>query len=318
MSNTIQLDPIEADVTGWGPDYYRRKQEPTEPYYVENLNFDETVRKEYPHRDFEMEQYLVNQAVRRGIDPKRPFQKTLRGLDWSRGSDKIRTEYWDPKGVARSPDQESGHYDYVGYYQKHQDTTKEPIVRMFGDTKKAPYTHEFSHHLYNFQDNPSDPRRMVNIPEPGSAIGNPNENMDEWRSTPSEVQAEASQAKRDYTHRTVSNRKSQLGYYDYPEAEDREAVLRNYKNYYGVEPFDKDHPAVEKELHPYIRREPIPDEIIDDMFETWMQRDPHGWGESYRDKPEEFPVELFKEALRLGQNNQKPAGLFTGRGPQNA
>ena len=75
MSNSIQLEPIETDVTGWGPEYHRRKQEPTEPYYVEDLNFDESVQKEYPGRDAEVEQYMVNQAYKYGHDPKRPFQK---------------------------------------------------------------------------------------------------------------------------------------------------------------------------------------------------------------------------------------------------
>ena len=54
------------------------------------------------------------------------------------------------------------------------------------------------------------------------------------------------------------------------------------------------------------------------MFESWMRDDRHGWGDAYRTKTEKFPVELFKEALRLGKNDQKPAGMFTGRGPQNA
>ena len=37
--NEIILEPIESDVTGYGPEYYRRNRQPTEPYYVENLNF---------------------------------------------------------------------------------------------------------------------------------------------------------------------------------------------------------------------------------------------------------------------------------------
>jgi hypothetical protein len=324
MSNTIQLGAIETDVTGYGPDYYRRKQEPTEPYYVENLNFDDAVQKEYPGRDVEVEQYLVNQAHQRGQDSKRPFQKTLRALDWGKGDEKIRTEYWDPKGVNRGPNQEAAHYDYMGYYQKHQDTPIEPTIRMFQDPKKAPYTHEFSHHLYNFQDKPADPRRRVNIPITSDEQldrdnGNPPSYMDKWRSEPSEIQADASKAKRDYTHNEIGERLGMLGYDDFdPEEhwgldkdEYQDLIRRQHNTYYGVEPFDKNHSAVKE-------GKPIPDPIIDDMFESWMQRDDKGWGESYRNNPQEFPVEMFKEALKLGKNDQKPAGLFTGRGPQNA
>ena len=307
MSDTIQLGPVEANVIGWGPDYYRRKQEPTEPYYVENLNFDETVQKEFPGRDFDVEQYLVNQAIRRGQDPKRPFQKTLRGLDWSQGSDKVRTEYWDPEGVARGPHRELGHYNEGnGFFG-----TTEPTIRMFADP--APHTHEFSHHLYNFKDNPPDPRRMVDIPEPYNTVRNADDYATGWLSTPLEIQAEASYAKRKYAHDVVGSRKDAQSPYIKSRDPDYGGRLSRYayKKDYGVEPFDKNHPAVKED-------KPIPDEIIDDMFESWMQEDRKGWGESYQNRPEEFPVELFKEALRLGQNNQKPAGLFTGRGPQNA
>jgi hypothetical protein len=306
MSNTIQLGAIETDVTGYGPDYYRRKQEPTEPYYVENLNFDDAVQKEYPGRDVEVEQYLVNQAYQHGHDPKRPFQKTLRALDWGKGDEKVRTEYWDPKGVARGKNQPNASYN----------PDSVPSIEMFGDPKEAPYTHEFSHHLYNFQDNPADPRRRVDVPDSYNTslkrqFGEQSEYQDKWRSAPWEVQAEASQAKRDYIHKDVGNRidESQSPYMQSHDGGKSSRLI--YKGDYGVEPFDKNHPAVKE-------GKPIPDDIIDDMFETWMQRDDHGWGESYRDRPKDFPVEMFKEALKLGKNDQRPAGMFTGRGPQNA
>jgi hypothetical protein len=112
-----------------------------------------------------------------------------------------------------------------------------------------------------------------------------------WLNSPDEIVSEAARRKREYVH----------GSNGYAE---------------GFEPpnqkwLDSTHPAVKE-------GKPIPEKHIDDMFIDWMNKDSAGWGESYRDKPEEFPVELFKEALKLGKNDQKPAGLFTGRGPQNA
>lgn len=274
----IVLDPIESDVTGYGPEYYRRNRQPTEPYYVENLNFDEAVRKEYPNRDVEVEQYILNQAYNRGQDPKRPFQKTLQVPDWGRGGDKVRTEHWDPDSIARN-EGESGHFARKGMstIQGHPYYTEEPTIRMFVDN--PPYIHEAAHSLQN---QVRDPRRNVKLSKSVSE-------GDDWKNHPVEIQAEASKAKREYLHKEVPARKAD----------------------YGVQPFDKNHPAVKE-------GRPIPDEIIDDMFESWMRNDYQGWGDAYRDKAEEFPVELFKEALRLGQNDQRPAGLFTGRGPQNA
>lgn len=293
MGKPVQLGPIETgledvgtDNYGMGSDYYRRKQKPTEPYYVEKLDFDETVQKEFPNRDFDVEQYIVNQAIRRGQDPNRPFQKTLRGLDWSRGNDKVKTEYWDPQGVKRGKNTEA-HYDWIGRGDS-------PIIRMFD--KNPPFTHEFSHHLYNFQGNPPDPRKSVEFPS-YSPESPPHVAITDWGKRPSEIQADASAAKRRYVHREVPRRKSWLNH-----------PLNAQKYRYDVEFFDKDHPAIKE-------GKPIPDDVMDDMFKYWMKNDinesQRGWGESYRKNPEEFPVELFKEALRLGKNDQKP-GLFTG------
>lgn len=297
MSNIIQLGSIQSDLKdvgtdnhGMGSDYYRRKQKTTEPYYVENLDFDESVQKEFPNRDYDVEQYLVDQAIQRGQNPNRPFQKSLRGLDWSRGNDKIRTEYWDPQALHNVGRNRNGAY----YYNAHKG---KPVIRMYNQA--LPYVHEFSHHLYNFQDNPQDPRNVVKIPESSSSQGS--DSMKSWRSDPSEIQAEASKAKRRYVHREVPKRVKwgeSIGSPSFP--------AREHVNFmYNVEPFDKDHPAIKEGKQ-------IPDDVVDDMFKSWMDEDGKGWGESYRKNPKEFPVELFKEALRLGKNDQKP-GLFTGK-----
>ena len=292
MDDFFQLPPIEGDLKdvgtdnhGMGSDYYRRKQKTTEPYYVEKLDFDETVQKEFPNRDFDVEQYIVNQSIQRGQDPNRSFQKTLRGLDWSRGNDKVRTEYWDPQGVERGINEEA-HYDWRGKGDS-------PIIRMFD--KNPPFTHEFSHHLYNFQDNPTDPRKSVEFPT-YSSENPPHVAITDWAKRPSEIQADASAAKRRYVHREVPKRKSRLNQpFGFRKRED------------DVEFFDKDHPAIKE-------GKPIPDDVMDDMFKYWMRNDinesQRGWGESYDKNPEEFPVELFKEALRLGKKDQKPE-LFT-------
>ena len=301
----IVLDPAEGDVTGYGPEYYRRNRKPTEPYYVENLNFDDAVQKEHPNRDVEVEQYILNQAYKRGQDPKRPFQNILQVPDWGRGGDKVRTEYWDPESVTRNAD-EKAHFAWKGYsnLQGRPYYSEEPTIRMFVDN--PPYIHEAIHSL---QDSFSlDPRKRVKIPEPSWWNENASDD-DAWGTRPHEIQAEASEAKRKYLHKEVPERMSKPKLLPLPGLENK--PRESYKTDYRVEPFDKNHPAVKE-------GRPIPDPIINDMFKSWMRDDPHGWGDAYRDKPEDFPVELFKEALRLGQNNQKPAGMFTGRGPQNA
>lgn len=294
--NEITLGSIEGDVTGYGPEYYRRNRQPTEPYYVENLDFDDAVRKEHPNRDVEVEQYILNQAYKRGQDPKRSFQNTLQVPDWSKGGEKVRIEYHDPESKKRV-DNEAGHY--VRSYEKYPNQIEPAKIRMFSD--QAPYIHEATHHLQS--GNIRDPRRKVAIPDVSATTG------DDWATRPHEIQAEASEAKRNYLHKEVPDRKKGGRLIPLPGLENK--PRESYKADYGVEPFDKDHPAVKE-------GKPIPDEIVDDMFKHWMGRDPHGWGDAYRDNPEEFPVELFKEALRLGKNDQRPSGLFTGRGPQNA
>lgn len=333
MSDIIQLGSIQSDLKdagtdnhGMGSDYYRRKQKPIEPYYVEKLDFDEAVQKEYPTRDFDVEQYIVDQAIQRGQDPNRPFQKTLRGLDWSRGNDKVRTEYWDSQG-SKKRSRELAHYEPYGYNNQTGGVFKnlfnnlqylgviepDPTIRMFNTNPyQTPYVHEFSHHLYNFQDNPPDPRKVVKLPTMSSS--KESKNMDFWRTDPSEIQAEASAAKRDYVHRTVPFRREVAGE-EYPwslnnqDPNDKkvydEVVDDLYEFHWGDKPFDKNHPVIKE-------GKPIPDEVMDDMFEDWMNRDGHGWGDAYRENPKEFPVELFKEALRLGKKDQKP-GLFTGK-----
>lgn len=286
MSNSIQLEPIETDVTGWGPDYYRRKQEPTEPYYVENLNFDDAVQKEFPNRDAEVEQYLLNQAYKRGQDPNRPFQKMFKAPDWGKGGDKIRTEYHDPKSQWRqttekahyAPRQVEGYYlDEDGGPDENNPVIADPTIRHFEKVPsdysepyadlKYPYIHEAMHHITSDQGGSGYERNF----DFGSS----------WLNSPDEIVSEAARRKREYVHGT------------------------NQKRLHST--------------HPVVKEgKPIPNEVIDEMFDDWMYKDNKGWGESYREKPEEFPVELFKEALKLGKNDQKPAGLFTGRGPQNA
>jgi hypothetical protein len=325
MSNSIQLEPIETDVTGWGPDYYRRKQEPTEPYYVENLNFDDAVQKEFPNRDAEVEQYLLNQAYKRGQDPNRPFQKTLQVPDWGRGGEKVRTEYWDPNSITRYTD-EIGHFAQEGVTTARGQSyyTEEPTIRMFTDD--PPYIHEAAHSLQNKR---SDPRR--NIKMPSKYQMRVSGSLGAWNARPEEIQAEASEVKRNYIHNPALQKvlgekeKRELSDHFQQEPQYKEDGSRN--PYYGytiedhlrdtsgylpdnVQRLDRNHPAVRGGM-------PIPEEHIDGMFKQWMTTDPR-WGEFYQNHPEDFPVELFKEALRLGKNDQKPAGLFTGRGPQNA
>lgn len=322
--NEIILEPIESDVTGYGPEYYRRNRQPTEPYYVENLNFDDAVRKEHPNRDVEVEQYLLNQAYKRGQDPQRPFKKTLQVPDWGRGEDKVRTEYWDPDSIARDVG-EAGHFAREGIspIQGHSYYTEEPTIRMFKDP--PPYIHEAAHSLQNER---SDPRRNIKIPAKHQI--RKHDSMGAWNARPEEIQAEASSVKRDYVHRaqlpkTLSKQQEEkLRDRLKREPEYKEDGSVNPYHGYTVEDFkrstflpsdiqvlDKNHPAVRQ-------NKPIPEEHIDNMFQYWMHSDPQGWGDFYRDNPEEFPVELFKEALRLGKKDQRPTGLFTGRGPQNA
>jgi hypothetical protein len=283
MSNTIQLEPIETDVAGWGSDYYRRKQEPTEPYYVENLNFDDAVQKEFPNRDAEVEQYLLNQAYKRGQDTDRPFQRELKVPDWAAGGEKVRTEHWDPGSFQRTQG-ELGHYEKARHHiweedgKEHEFKTP-PTIRMFNNY--PPYIHEAAHHLQ--KDQVRDPRIKLNIPSNGLT-------PDGWYQNPEEIQADASLAKRRYVHE----------YQLYPHATKE------------LQPLDRNHPAVKE-------GKPIPEEHIDNMFDWWMiDTEDSKWGAGYNQEPEDFPVEMFKEALRLGKNDQKPAGMFTGRGPQNA
>lgn len=295
----IVLEPIESDVTGWGPEYYRRKRQPTEPYYVENLNFDDAVRKEYPNRDVEVEQYLLNQAYKRGQDPNRPFQKILKAPDWGKGADKIRTEYHDPKSQMRSGN-EAAHYDHgvQGYYldekggpDYNSPVMGDPTIRHFekvpADPSEPyadldyPYIHEAMHHITSDKGD-SGYERNFDFEDP-------------WLNSPSEIMSEAASRKREYIHGNIPFYKT----------------LPIGKNSEPRKWFDSAHPAVKE-------GKPIPDEVIDDIFNNWMYWDPKGWGDSYHDNPEEFPVELFKEALRLGKKDKRPAGLFTGRGPQNA
>jgi hypothetical protein len=333
MSDIIRLSAIETDLEdmgtdnhGYGPEYYRRKQEPTEPYYVENLNFDDAVQKEFPNRDVEVEQYLLNQAYKRGQDPNRPFQKTLQVPDWGRAGEKVRTEYWDPNSITRDMG-ERGHFAQEGVttLQGQPYYTEEPTIRMFDDN--PPYIHEAAHSL---QKQINDPRRNIKIPSKYEYGGVEN-NRGAWNARPQEIQAEASAVKRDYIHNPALQKV--LGEKEKQELSDTFQQETQYKKdgsknpYYGytvedhmrdngtylpdnVQRLDRNHPAVREGM-------PIPEEHIDGMFKHWMTTDPR-WGEFYRDKPEDFPVELFKEALRLGKNDQKPAGMFTGRGPQNA
>jgi len=294
--NEFVLEPIESDVTGYGPEYYRRNRQPTEPYYVEHLNFDDAVRKEHPNRDVEVEQYLLNQAYKRGQDPNRPFQKILKAPDWGKGGDKIRTEYHDPNSQMRNTT-EAAHYQprqVQGYYLDEKggpnyndpviaDTTIRHFEKVPADPSdpyadlEYPYIHEAMHHITSDKGD-SGYERNFDFEDP-------------WLNSPSEIMSEAAKHKRAYVHGSA-------GYAE------------------GFEPpnqiwLDSAHPAVKE-------GRPIPEKHIDDMFYRWMDRDPKGWGDSYRDNPEEFPVELFKEALRLGKKDQRPPGLFTGRGPQNA
>lgn len=293
MSNTIQLGAIETDIEdmgtdnyGMGSDYYRRKQEPIEPYYVENLNFVDAVQKEYPDRDVEVEQYLLNQAHERGQDPNRLFQKILKAPDWGKAGDKIRTEYHDPKSQWRKttekahyqPRQVEGYYlDEEGGPDENNPVIADATIRHFEKVPsdrsepyadlKYPYIHEAMHHITSDQGGSGYERNF----DFGSS----------WLNSPDEIVSEAARRKREYVHGTNQNR------------------------------LDSTHPVVKE-------GKPIPNEVIDEMFDEWMYKDNAGWGDSYRDKPEEFPVELFKEALKLGKNDQRPAGMFTGRGPQNA
>lgn len=252
---------------------------PSEPYLVENLNFDDAVRKELPNRDAVVEQYLLNQAYKRGQDPKRPFRRELLPPDWGRGGEKVRTEHWKPGSYPQKRN-EFGHYDKGRHYvweeggEEHE-IYDPPTVRMF--TKDPPYIHEAAHHLQ--KDEVRDPRVKLGIPN------NPGLLPDSWYQNPAEIQAEASAAKRRYIHE----------YQLYPHNAEK------------LRPLDKDHPAVKE-------GKPLPEEHIDAMFKYWMTEGEDGqWGAGYNHDPKKFPVELFKEALRLGKNNQKPVGMFTGR-----
>lgn len=327
MANSIILDPIDINLSdqgtdnlGMGPEYYRRK-----PYDVYYQNFRETVNTDFPTSKFlGMEDYLVEQASSRSKDPHRTFTDVFPDTHWDRKDDKVRFEdhvfqketddgYW----VKNAPSGERGHYDTAGVGS----WEKRPTIRQWYP-ESGIYTHEFNHHLTTPKvGTPHDEYWSSYTPFPGDrGVGS-------WAARPREIQAEAASAKRDYIYNTIHTRKRDLGRgygththpWDDPKLnpeglskdefnnESREA----YKKIYGVEPFDKNHPAVKNNF-------PIPEDILDDMFESWMEETPHDWGESYKNNPKEFPKEKFKEALRLGKKDQRPAGLFTGRGPQNA
>ena len=325
MSNTIQLGAIETNLEdigtdnhGMGSDYYRRK-----PYVVESRSFDDNVKKQFPHRDADMEDYLVDRAQTHQLDRVDNPSK-IRGANflpkphWDRRHDKVRHNIYE-QGAAEDRgltqrNSPTGPYNAAATYNSTRDS--EPTIDTYtGGESNA--VHEGMHYLAD--PNPgspdytySDPRKAIPIPDL--------KRLKTWGTRGGEIMAEAAEAKRRYAHQTVSNRKSQLGYYDYDEdpnyydydkEEYQDAIRSNYKDYHGSEPFDENHPAVKE-------GKPIPNEVIDDMFQQWMFEDRKGWGDAHRSRPEEFPVEVFKEALRLGKNDQRPAGMFTGRGPQNA
>ena len=333
MSNTIQLGAIETDVTGYGPEYNRRKRKPIEPYYVEDMDFGQAVEKEFPGRDVEVEQYLVKQAHERGQNPDRPFQKILKAPDWGKGGDKIRTEHHDPNSKQRNTN-EYAHYQpggVAGYYLDEEGgpdweapVIEDPVIRHFKKSftdgrngkKDYPYTHEAMHHITSDQG--------------GSGYERNFDFGRSWLNDPGEIMSEAAFRKRDYVHnpesqkvltkekrQSMADRLQQEPEYDEDGSENPYYGL-TVEDYYGkgylpenLQPLDKNHPAIKEGKN-------IPEGHIDEMLKNWMGSDNHGWGESYRDNPEDFPVELFKEALRLGKNDQRPAGMFTGRGPQNA
>ena len=316
MSNTIQLGAIETNLEnigtdnyGMGSDYYRRK-----PYVVESRSFDDNVKKQFPHRDADMEDYLVDRAQTHQLD-RIDNPSKIRGANflpkphWDRRHDKVRHNIYETgaaedRGLTQrnSP---TGSYNAAATYNSTRDS--EPTIDTYkgGESNSV---HEGMHYLAD--PNPgspdytyADPRKAIPIPDL--------KRLKTWGTRGGEIMAEAAEAKRRYAHQTVSNRKdeSQSPYMQSHDGGKSSRLI--YKGDYGVEPFDKNHPAVKE-------GKPIPNEVIDDMFQQWMFEDKKGWGDAHRSRPEDFPVEVFKEALRLGKNDQRPAGMFTGRGPQNA
>ena len=256
---------------------------PPKPYGVELLDFDGAVAEEFPGRDPKLEEYLVEQAIKRGKDPNRPYKRQLPSPDWSKRGDKIDVEHYEHGSMAQKRG-EAGHYSpgHSGQFLDEEgnphDYEVKPTIRMFTRPENAPYTHEFMHHL-NQVPRFEDPRKRLKLKDAPWGF--------KWHLKPHEVQSEASAKKREYLYETQN----------YPSHDLKD----------NLAPLDRDHPAVKE-------GKPLPEEHIDRMFQKWMVDDEDGdWGGSYERDPENFPVELFKEALRLGQNNKKPTGMFTGK-----
>jgi len=327
LPQAIELDTIGANLSdqgtdnlGMGPEYHRRK-----PYDVDYRNFRETVNIDYPTSKFAgMEDYLVEQASSRSKDPYRKFQDVFPDTHWDRKDDKIRFEDHvfkketpDGAWVTNAPTGEYGHYSTTGM----NSWDKRPTSRQWYP-RAGIATHEFNHHLTTPKvGTPDYDYRESYTPFPGD------KGKGSWAARPREIQAEAAKAKRDYIYNTVPSRMKKLGSgygthshpWNDPEL-NPEGLSKDefnnksrelYKKSYEVEPFDKNHPAVKNNF-------PVPENILDSMFESWMEQTPYEWGDSYKNNPKEFPKEKFKEALRLGKKDQPPAGLFTGRGPLNA
>ena len=171
------------------------------------------------------------------------------------------------------------------------------VVHPYDDPKRA-LIHE--RHHFDTRNSPvrHDPRGWKKPPTGFSGMAPP-----KWLQNPHEVAADAREAKFQY-----ANDEEISGRIKEPDASGtiQLGTLRGS----GNPGWNEDHPSVKN-------NEPLPDEIVDEIFQNWMKNDSSGWGKLYEEDPENFPVELFKEAIKVGQND-KPSGMFTGDNRQYA
>lgn len=176
----------------------------------------------------------------------------------------------------------------VGAYFDNPGGQRAKVVHPYDNPQHA-LIHE--RHHFDTRNSPvsHDPRGWKKPPTGFSGMAPP-----KWLQNPHEVAADAREAKFRY-------------------ANDEEILTRTNLNASpgtiqlgAIGGWTEDHPSVKN-------NEPLPDEIVDEIFQNWMKNDGSGWGKLYKGDPENFPVELFKEAIKVGENSQKPVGMFTGR-----
>lgn len=117
--------------------------------------------------------------------------------------------------------------------------------------------------------------------------------LKKWLNSPWEITAEAREAKLKFANRNMSHdefkSKTHRQAGNLPKEDNRKL-------------WDANHPDVKA-------GKPMSDKIVNEIFESWMKNDHTLWGDMYRQNPEEFPVEYFKEAIKVS-STEPTAELF--------